>query len=150
MTISHTADSTQELVLGMPAGESKSWNWHPDIPIKTSPLFELPPNPVAIARWYAGAWLPITEFGIYLLLAIGVWFWLTPPLAGMETLTVEWISAIWARNLFMMTIVATLLHLWLYTWKRQGNNTRYMRNALQRDTDGFFQAINSRTISFTP
>ena len=35
MTISHTADSTQELVLGMPAGESKSWNWHPDIPIKT-------------------------------------------------------------------------------------------------------------------
>lgn len=129
MTISHTADSTQELVLGMPAGESKSWNWHPDIPIKTSPLFELPPNPVAIVRWYAGAWLSITEFGIYLLLAIGVWFWLTPPLAGMETLTVEWVSAIWARNLLMMTIVATLLHLWLYTWKRQGNNTRYMRNA---------------------
>jgi len=128
MAISNTENTAEELVLGTPAGESKSWNWHPNIPIRTSPLFEFPPNPVAIVKWFAGAWLPVTEFGVYLLLAMGVWFWLAPPLVQMETLAVEWVSAIWARNALMMTAFATLLHLWLYTWKRQGNHTRYMRS----------------------
>ena len=58
------------------------------IRIKTSLLFEFPANPVAIIKGYAGAWLPVTEFGIYLLLALGVWFWLVPPLADMKNLAV--------------------------------------------------------------
>ena len=102
MAISNTGHTAEELVLGVPAGESKSWNWHPGIPIKTSPQFEFPPNPVAIIKWYAGAWLPVTEFGIYLLLAIGVWFWLVPSLADMKTLAVGWVGANWVRNLFMV------------------------------------------------
>ena len=110
-----TGNTTEELVAGMPAGESNSWNWHPDIPIKTSPLFEFPPNPVAIVKWYAGAWLPVTEFGFYLLLATGVWFWLVPSLVDMKSLAVDWVAATWARNFIMMTAFATLLHLWLYT-----------------------------------
>ena len=127
--MNESVKSTDELVAGMPAGESKSWNWHPDIPIKTSPLFEFPPNPVAIIKWYAGAWLPVTKFGVYVLLAVGVWFWLAPPLAEMQTLGFDRIAALWARNLFMMTAFASLLHLWLYTWNRQGDHTRYMQNA---------------------
>ena len=83
MAITTTANTTEDLVPGTLAGESKSWNWHPDIPIKTSPLFKRPLKPGAIIKWYAGAWLPVTEFGFYLLLALGVWFWLTPPLAEM-------------------------------------------------------------------
>ena len=129
MAISNSGNTVEELVLGTPAGESASWNWHPDIPIKTSPLFEFPLDLVAIVKWYVGAWLPITEFGVYVLLAIGVWFWLTPPLAEMETLAVGWVGALWARNLVMMTAFATLLHLWLYTWKGEGDNTRFMRSA---------------------
>ena len=139
MAISHSENSVEELVAGMPAGESKSWNWHPDIPIKTSPLFEFPPNPVAIIKWYAGAWLPVTEFGVYLILAAGVWFWLVPPLVKMEYMGVDWIGAIWARNLLMMTAFASLLHLWLYTWNRQGNHTRYMRNAPTAKHQRFFR-----------
>ena len=88
MTTSHQEASTEELVLGTPAGESASWNWHPDIPIKTNPLFEFPLDLVATIKWFAAAWLPITEFGVYVLLAFGVWFWLTPPLVEMETLAV--------------------------------------------------------------
>ena len=129
MGISHREGSIEELVLGTPAGESKNWNWHPDIPIHASPLFEFPLNLAAIIRWYVGAWLPITEYSVYLLLAIGVWFWLIPPLPEMETLAVGWVGAIWARNLFMMAAFATLLHVWLYTWKGQGDSTRFMRNA---------------------
>ncbi len=139
MAISISENSAEELVVGMPAGESKSWNWHPDIPIKTSPLFEFPPNPVAIVKWYAGAWLPVTEFGLYLLLVTGVWFWLVPPLVDMKSLAVDWVAATWARNFIMMTAFATLLHLWLYTWNKQGTQTRYMHSTPTAKHRRFFR-----------
>ncbi len=53
---------TEELMAGTPAGESKSWNYHPDIPIQYSPLFSFPPNPLAIVKWFAGAWLPLDRW----------------------------------------------------------------------------------------
>lgn len=131
MATTVASDSTQpaeELAIGTPAGESKSWNWHPDIPIKTSPLFEWPPNPAAIVRWFAGAWLPLTELGVYLLLAAAVWLWLAPPLAQMQNPAPGWIGAIWARNIVLMTLFATALHLWLYTFGMQGDRYRFMRS----------------------
>ena len=30
--------TAEELVVGTPAGESRSWNWHPDLPIRGSGL----------------------------------------------------------------------------------------------------------------
>ena len=111
----------------MPAGESKSWNWHPDIPIQYSPLFSFPPNPLSIAKWYIGAWLPLTELTCYLLLAIAVFFWVQPPLHETRTFSLDWVTALWARNFIMMTLIATALHLWLYTWRKQRNEFRYMR-----------------------
>lgn len=128
-SVSERASPGDELVIGTPAGESKSWNFHPDIPIKTSPLFEFPPNPSAIVKWFAGAWLPLTEFGLYLLLAMLVWFRVAPPLADMEHLSFGWVGATWARNLFMMAAFAGALHLWLYSWRKQGDRYRFMRNA---------------------
>ena len=86
MATGNTDNTGEELVLGTPAGESKSWNRHPDFTIKTSPPLEFPPNRVTIIKWYAGASLPATEFRIYLLLVIEAWFWLVPPLADMQTL----------------------------------------------------------------
>ena len=118
-----------ELVSGTPAGKSKSWNWHPDIPIRTNPLFELPLKPLAIIKWFGSAWLPVTEFGLYLLFAILVWHWLVPPMAVMQTLEAGWVAAVWLRNLLLMTLFATSLHLWLYTGNCQGDDTRFMRSA---------------------
>lgn len=125
-----TADATatsEELEIGMPAGESKSWNYHPDIPIQYSPLFSLPPNPLAIVKWFVGAWLPLTELTLYLLLAITVWRWLQPPLEETTSFAIGWVGAIWLRNIIMMTLIATALHLWLYRWRKQGDSYRFMR-----------------------
>lgn len=120
--------SGDELVIGTKAGASKSWNWHPDIPIRYSPLFTFPPNPVAIVTWFARAWLPLTELTCYLLLAIAVWSWVQPPLDQTQRLAVGWVGALWLRNFIMMALIATALHLLLYTWRRQGDSYRYMRN----------------------
>ena len=62
------------------AGESKEWNWHPDYPVAVSPIFSWPPKPIATLKWFTLYWLPITESLIYALLAVGVWFFLVPPL----------------------------------------------------------------------
>ena len=78
-------------------------------------------------KWFAGAWLPITELTCYLLLAIAVFFWVQPPLSETTTLSFDWIVALWIRNLALMGLMATGLHLWLYTWRKQGNAFRHMR-----------------------
>ena len=121
MAIGNPADTTEELVSGAPAGASKSWSWHPAIPIGYSPLFEFPPNPVRIARHFVRAWLPLTEFTCYLLLAMGVWFWLQPPLAETMSFSTNWIVPMWLLNIIMMSRIATGLHLWLHTWRKQGD-----------------------------
>ena len=128
MAITDTA-VTDELVSGSPAGESKSWNWHPDIPIQYSPLFSYPLHPLAVCKWFISAWLPLTELTIYLLIAILVWNGIQPPLAETTTLEFGWVSALWARNIIMMTAIATILHLWLYRWHKQGNDYRFMRTS---------------------
>lgn len=129
MTAIETSGRAEELAIGTPAGESKSWNYHPQIPIRYSPLFSFPPNPVAVLKWFAGAWLPFTELTLYLLIAIVVWRWIQPPLAETTTPQAGWIGALWARNVIMMTAIASFLHLWLYRWRKQGDAYRFMRSA---------------------
>ena len=129
MAAIENAQVKDELAIGTPAGESKSWNWHPDIPIRYSPLFSFPPNPVAICKWFYQAWLPLTELSCYLLLAVAVWLWVQPPLEATRTIEAGWIGALWLRNLLLMALIATGLHLWLYTWRRQGDRFRYLRSA---------------------
>ena len=138
MAISETIQSSDELNSGMQSGESKSWNWHPDIPIKVSPLFSFPPKPLAVLKWYRSAWLPFTELTCYLLLAIVVWNWVQPPLEQTAGFSYGWVGALWLRNFVLMVLVATSLHLWLYRWKKQNGNYRYMRNLPTAKKDTFF------------
>ena len=138
MSVKISTKPGDELIEGTAAGESKSWNWHPDIPIGYSPLFSFPPNPAEIAKWFLRAWLPLTELTCYLLLAIFIWSWMQPPLAATETPEFGWISALWARNFIMMALIATGLHLWLYTCRKQADNYRYMRNTPTDKARKFF------------
>ena len=132
-----STDRTDELIIGTPAGKSKSWNWHPDIPIQYSPLFSFPPNPLAAIKWFASAWLPLTELTCYLLLAIAVYLRVQPPLAETTSLEAGWIGALWLRNLIMMALIATSLHLWLYRWRKQGDSYRFMRNSPTAESKKF-------------
>ncbi|MEM9369997.1 MAG: sterol desaturase family protein [Pseudomonadota bacterium] len=104
---------------------SREWNFHPELPVAYSPLFEWPPRPRAIAGWFSRAWLPISEHLIYVALALAVLAWLQPPLNETATLEAWWIFEIWARNMIMFIAVAGGLHLWLYTWRKQGDRLKY-------------------------
>ncbi len=45
--------------------------------------------------------------------------------------------AVWVRNMIMMTVFATALHLWLYTWSKQDNAYRFMRIRPTEQNDKF-------------
>ncbi len=144
------ASPTDDLFIGSEAGESRDWNWHPDIPAKISPLFEWPLRPLAIVNWFVATWKPLSEHFFYALLAVAVWHWLQPPLAETATLQAGWVFEIWLRNIVMMIVFTTVIHLWLYTYAKQGNERKFDRRGLANNNRTF--AFNSQlldNLSFT-
>ncbi len=135
MPMSHAKPSHGETEVR--SNMSKEWNWHPELPVRISPLFDWPPKPVAVLKWFASAWLPISEFMIYVVIAFCVWTWLQPPLEVTASLEPGWLFALWARNAIMMAVFATSLHLWLYTWKKQGMDYKYDRRGIAANNRNF-------------
>ena len=40
--------------------EAERWHHRPEGMVALNPLFSWPPRPMAVLRWYRGAWLQIT------------------------------------------------------------------------------------------
>lgn len=114
-------------------GESRAWNHHPALPIPTSPVFAWPPRPVVAAKWLAGYWIAISMTVIELALATAVWHWLQPAPEAMTTLGLGWMAQIYLRNLVLVILVAGGLHLWLYTFSKQGKRLKFDARPLARD-----------------
>src|SRR5262249_5666256 len=71
------------------------------------------------------SWLPITDRLVVLCVSFLTWFYLSPSLETARNFSVEWIAAVYFRNLVLMVLVAGGMHLYLYTFNRQGNHLRY-------------------------
>ncbi|MEM7743034.1 MAG: sterol desaturase family protein [Pseudomonadota bacterium] len=106
-------------------GFARQWNYRPDVPIRTSPLFAWPPRPGAIARWFAVRWINLAENAILAVLATLTFLWVQPPLEEARTLAAGWIFTIWVKNMVLMTVVAGGLHLYFFTWRRQGRDLKF-------------------------
>ena len=104
--------------------EAERWNHHPG-QVGLNPLFSWPPDPVAVFRWYRGAWFQITAVTIPFALAVAVWWALIPPLATMQTFAIGWMAQVWLANLLPQILVAGGLHWWLYTRKSQGQTKKF-------------------------
>ncbi len=115
------------------------WNWHPDLPIENSPFFTWPPNPVKMLRWLAMSWFDISVHLILVLGAVAIWLYVQPPLEQTKSFEVGWIAQIYLRNMLLMFAVAGGLHLYFYTYKKQGKTLKF---------DHRDQATNSRTYAF--
>jgi lathosterol oxidase len=103
----------------------KGWNHLPPLPLQVSPLFQWPLNPLKIIRWFWESWFLITEKLVILALTFACYFWLSPSLDAVQSFNLNWIAAIYVRNLSLALAVGGFLHLWFYTFSAQGKNLKY-------------------------
>ena len=104
---------------------NRSWHYTPPLPLRVSPYFRWPADAVAVLKWIFRGWFPVTERLIVLLLSILSWVYFHPALERCREFALDWMAQIYLRNLALMIIVAGGLHLYFYTWRRQGDERRY-------------------------
>ncbi len=110
----------------------KEWNWHPELPVQNSPVFSWPPRPVAAVKFVARSWIRLSEQLIFALMAVAVWLYLQPALELCEEFALGWMAQVYARNLVLMIVVAGGLHLYFYTYKKQGKELKFDPRDLAR------------------
>ncbi len=111
----------------------KGWNHSPDVPLEVSPLFRWPPQPMQILGWFWNSWFLISERLIIVAVALISWTWFQPPLEAIAQVSPGPVLAMLARNLILMTVVAGGLHLWFYTFTKQGQRLKYDPRPLMKN-----------------
>lgn len=102
------------------------WHHMPDnLPISVSPLWQWPPNPRALIKWYADGWLIVTVNMGVLILAVLSYLYLSPTLEQAAQVTLGWPLLILLRNMVIVGCVAGGLHLWFHGYRRQGDRLKY-------------------------
>jgi sterol desaturase/sphingolipid hydroxylase (fatty acid hydroxylase superfamily) len=104
---------------------NRQWHYMPDVPVQVSPLFRKPFNLVAVAKWFIGAWFPVSERLLILVLSIASWVFFHPSLEQCREFELGWMAQILIRNLALIFVVAGSLHLYLYVFQAQQNERRY-------------------------
>jgi len=62
---------------------------------------------------------------LFLLMAVCVYHFFLPDIAEMSTLSLQWIVTVFVRNALLLTLVAGGLHLFFFTFRRQGNKLKF-------------------------
>ena len=117
--------------------EADRWNYRPPNPVALNPLFNWPPNPVAVLHWYRGAWLPLTSLTVTFTMAVVAYVFFLPPLEQMKTFAPGWMARVWLVNLVPQIALAGGLHWWLYIRKGQGNRKKFDKRDLSRGNGTF-------------
>ena len=112
--------------------------WTPKRRVSYGPAFAWPPQPVAFFKWFFGFPGYLLPWNVlYALAAVGIWLYLTPPLALFETLTFQGAGLVLLRNFGLAVAVYGAWHLWLYVWRKQGTLFKYNRSWPSADSSVF-------------
>ena len=111
----------------------KGWNHVPTLPLKVSPFFRWPLRPLEMVAWIWNSWFLITEKLIIVCIAIISFYWFQPQLNEIKTLAFGWVFEMYIRNIMLMTIVAGGLHLYFYTFTKQGKKLRFDPRPLMKN-----------------
>lgn len=101
------------------------WNHTPEhLPLATNPLFQWPPRPLAVLRWYWGSWFPISiNLGIVGLSLAALA--LAAPDLGQAARPGWWMGEVLLRNLVLVIVLAQGLHLLFHRSALQGGEHKY-------------------------
>lgn len=105
---------------------NKRGDFRPHKRLEYPPFFAWPARPVALLKWvfgFPGFLWPWNT--VFLVIAVLVWAFATPPLADMADLSFGWMFFILARNLVLTLVFFGAFHLRLYTQKAQETRFKY-------------------------
>ena len=120
-----------------PSSKKNPWNYTPELPLKMPPVFVWPPQPVRALKFILGRGFVMSQMTINVLLAMAVWWALSPGMESWKTFSMDWILQVYAINMGLSFIVAGGLHLYFHTWKRQGDVEKYDHRELARKNKVF-------------
>ena len=107
-------------------------SYTPELPIRLAPFLYWPMKVSDIVRYFLELWTPLGERLLITAIAILTWYYTSPPLEQTREMAFGWIAQIWVRNAILLLIVCGFLHLYFYTFKKQGNHLKYDPRDLAR------------------
>ena len=103
--------------------------WRPNKKLNYGPFLVWPFRTLVFLKWlfgYPGFIFPWNFF--YITLALFVWFFLTPSVETMKTLSIDWISLVFLRNIVLTILIVGAWHFFLYVKKTQKTEFKYNVN----------------------
>ena len=107
-------------------------------PFDVPPIFQSPPRPMAMVRWYLTKFLWPQSL-LWIGIAAGVYHVFTPGLDRFAGLHAGDVGVLWIRNVMLMLIVIGGQHWWLHIRRAQGIEFKY---------EGRWLATNRPTFTF--
>ena len=105
--------------------QSREWNYHPDLPLRDSSIFNWPPSPGFLARWLVRNWLTLSERVMMMIVAVIAWLTLYPSLEDAQSFAFAWVFQTWVVNMGLMIAIAGGLHWYFYMQKGQGQKLKF-------------------------
>ncbi len=98
-------------------------DWAPNGPNLIAPFYRLPWQPAEILGWLKGYFLPWNVS--WMALAALYWFFLTPDVATLQTLSPGWVLLLLLRNSLAVLLFYGAMELRLYIQRKQGTQFKY-------------------------
>lgn len=112
--------------------------WKPPEFLTTPPVFVWPPRPGKFVKWFFGFPGYLWPWNLaYAVIATATWMFLTPDMARMQTMQVDWIAFLFARNLIILVAIISAWHLRLYVQKAQDLDYKYSGRWLAKGNSAF-------------
>lgn len=117
--------------------QNGSWSYQPDLNTQLPPYYRWPPNVFKILLHMAKSW-SLLDVRIHVLgFSVLVWHFFSPALERCKEFSADWIIEIWLRHFLVILIVAGSLHLYFYTFNKQGSAEKYDPRDLARSSRVF-------------
>lgn len=113
-------------------GQTREWNYHPQLPLQLAPFFDLPPKPKAALVWLRGTWFKLTPPVSHLFFALVAYAFFWPSIPEMQTFAAGWAMQIIIINLTAVILLASTLHTYLYVCSKQGKRLKFDARPMEK------------------
>ena len=102
-----------------------------------APFFHWPPRLGQSLRHLASSWSLLGVRVYVVAVSLLSWFYFAPVLERCREFSADWMAQIWLRNIVIMLLVASSLHLYFYTFNKQHDVEKYDPRDLSRNSKLF-------------